>query len=61
MMQKASKNRYEPLENLEEEIINSKESTEEIQSQQDPDPDPPSKKNESVFISTHGPLPRPRG
>jgi len=35
-----NKNKYDPLENLDVETINSKESTEEIQSQQNPDPDP---------------------
>jgi hypothetical protein len=42
----SNKNRYDPLENLEAETYHSKENTEEIQSQQAPDPDPPSLQNE---------------
>jgi len=52
-----SKNRYVVLENMESEIVNSKESIEYTQIQHDSDPVSPSKKNDPVFIHLEDPPP----
>jgi hypothetical protein len=59
MMQKAVKIDTQALENMEAETVNSKEkeTTEEIQSQHDPDPVPPLKQNDPVINQLVDPSP----